>query len=69
MIRGGYQMNKDDLMIMRRVTWCKTKGELLSILEYYMGSRDGEQEQKNFETMYEKIHEFVKWMDEESPIA
>jgi len=26
-------MDKDDLMLMRRSTWCKTKGELLSILE------------------------------------
>jgi hypothetical protein len=56
-------------MIMRRATWCKAKGELLSMLEYYCSSRDGEQEKQDFETMSEKINEFVKWMDEESPIA
>ena len=62
-------MDKDDLMFMRRSTWCKTKGELLSILEYYMSSRDGKQEEENFQIMYRKIREFISWMDEESPIA
>jgi hypothetical protein len=62
-------MDKDTLMLIRRATWCKTKGELLSILEYYFSSRDGKDEQQNFEVMYEKIHEFIDWMDNESPIA
>jgi len=62
-------MDKTTLMIMRRVTWKKTKGELLSILEYYMSSRDGEQEQRDFELMYNKINEFIEWMDNSSPIA
>lgn len=62
-------MEMDMLMLIRRATWCKVKGELLSILEYYICSRDGEQEVVNFEIMNNKINEFIKWMDEESPIA
>lgn len=62
-------MDKDTLMIMRRATWCKTKGELLAILEYYISSRDGKDEEENFKIMHDKINEFIKWMDEESPIA
>jgi len=54
---------------MRRVTWCKAKGELTSILEYYLSSRDGIQSKKDFDIMYNKIHEFINWMENESPIA
>jgi len=34
-----------------------------------MSSRDGKQEEENFQIMYRKIREFISWMDEESPIA
>lgn len=54
------------LMILRRVAWCKAKGELLSILEYYVNEKP---EEANFLIMNQKITEFIKWIEEESPIA
>ena len=62
-------MDNITLNIMRRVTWCRAKGELTSILEYYLSSRDGIQSKKDFDIMYNKIHEFINWMENESPIA
>jgi len=62
-------MNSDTLNVMRRVTWCRAKGELTSILEYYLSSRDGTQSQKDFDIMYNNIHEFIDWMENESPIS
>jgi phage gp29-like protein len=62
-------MDNATLSITRRMAWCRAKGELLSILECYLSSRDGEQSANAFGTMNNEIKEFIKWMDEESPIA
>ena len=55
--------------IMRRTTWFKAKGELLSILEWYVSEQYGDKDDKDFEIMNKKIEEFIKWIEEESPIA
>ena len=55
------------LIMVRRATWQRAKGELLSILEYYESSKHGDQEA--FDELDAKIGEFIKWMDKESPIA
>ncbi len=61
-------LSKNDyLMIQRRVTWQKAKGELLSILEFYMSENN--MEMQEFKTMNDEIKKFIDWMDKESPIA
>ncbi|MGX7745677.1 hypothetical protein [Rhodopseudomonas parapalustris] len=56
-------MDENLLIAMRRMAWQRAKGELNSILECYFG--DGE----SFETMNDKINEFIQWMENESPIS
>ena len=46
--------------IMRRTTWFKAKGELLSILEWYVSEQYGDKDDKDFEIMNKKIEEFIK---------
>jgi hypothetical protein len=62
-------MDYDTLMITKRMAWQRAKGELMSILECYMSSRDGEQSVKDYEKMSEGIHGFINWVEDESPIA
>ena len=62
-------MNYDTLVITRRMAWQRAKGELLSILECYMSSRDGDQSEKDYEKMSEGIDKFINWVEGESPIA
>jgi hypothetical protein len=62
-------MDSDTLMITRRIAWQRAKGELMSILECYMSSRDGEQSAKDYERMSEGIEKFINWVESESPIA
>ena len=62
-------MNYDTLVITRRMAWQRAKGELLSILECYMSSRDGDQSAKDYEKMSEGIDKFINWVEGESPIA
>ena len=62
-------MDNITLSITRRMAWHRAKGELYSILECYLSSRDGEQSEQDYEILSTRVKEFIKWMDESSPIA
>ena len=60
-------MDEMMLVMLRRSTWQKAKGQLNAILEFYCSTTP--QEHNDFEEMNDKVGEFIKWMDESSPIA
>lgn len=61
-------MDKDDFMILRHVEWRKAKGHLEALLEFWMSTRDGKNEEESFLKMNEKTEEFINWVENESPI-